>query len=389
MLATIRRAKAVVALASLWLMASAYGGTTGAPEMKNRKFGVRTVILIAVLALVAAACGDDDVAETTGAPETTLVTSLVEAAADEGTIAWYTGASDLDTAEGIAALFTETYGIPVDLFHESSGTVHQRFNQEASAGIATADVVSLSAPALFELLKDEGHLDQYSPINSQHLVEGLQGVDPDEMYHATSVFYMVIGYNTELVTEEEAPRTWEELLDPKWANNNLAISHPGASGSAGIWTVHMELTYGPDYMEGLADQDPFVTQGGDAAVAQVARGEQAVGVVSDFGPRILASTGQPIAIIYPEDGATIVPTFSAVAESAPHPNAARLFLEFMMTPEVSEFYAANHWLPIRGDVPVAPGVQDPGNIVSDAPTLDENQEHLVPLIERFRELFGI
>ena len=377
------------------------------PSVRSRRSNLsRNAFLYAGLIFLLVACGsstdtnpDDPAAAPTDLADTEPEATedaglgenndLVSAAEAEGSVTWYTGIYDLGTAEAVAELFEETHGIPVTVFREGSGTIHQRYKQEAESGVHEADVVSLSADSLLLDLKESDLLAQYTPPNASNLLPDFQDYDPDGYFHTSGALYVVIAYNTELVPESEAPSTWQEFAGDEWSGQ-IAMPHPTASGSIGMWAVQMYMDYGEDYFSQLASIDPFIGGSGNDPIPRVAGGERMLGLTGDFSACIEAQNGSPIANIFPDDGAIAVQTGTGIAADAPNPNAARLFADFLMSREVSELYGTERCLaPIRDDVQPGPGVPNPADIEAVRPTQEEMDEHYEDVIELFRREFGV
>src|SRR5437660_6494428 len=168
----------------------------------------RTVMKAAALGLVAAPAA--------AAPEPTPVTpDLIDAARREGKVAFYT-AMDLPVAEKLARAFeTKYFGIPVRVERTGSERLFQRIGQEQASRIFAADVVNSADAAHFIVWKRDGLLAPYVPEDvARHFAP--EHRDPDGLCASLRAWLSVIGYNTNLVRPEDAPRSFADLLDPKW-----------------------------------------------------------------------------------------------------------------------------------------------------------------------------
>jgi len=167
----------------------------------------------------------------------------------EGKVVWYTGAT-LFTAERVAKLFEQAHpGIKVELHRSGSERILQRLMQEAGAGINNADVFNSSDVGHYVLLKKKGMLAQYTPVGTARFAESFR--DPDGVAFGWRAFLIVMSYNSKLLPSAEAPKTWRDLLDPKW-KGKLVTAHPGYSGAVATYILALVNLYGWDYFKQLA-----------------------------------------------------------------------------------------------------------------------------------------
>src|SRR5216117_247491 len=151
----------------------------------------------------------------------------VEAAKKEGKVVWYTSLA-LTSSEKVAKLFETAYpGIKVEVQRTGSQRILQRVMQEMQANLRLVDVIHTSDAGHFVLLKEKKLLMKYTPAGVDAFPAGFK--DRDGYYFTLRATVNVIAYNTKLVSSAEAPRTWKDLLDPKW-KGKLVTAHPGYSG---------------------------------------------------------------------------------------------------------------------------------------------------------------
>ncbi len=179
--------------------------------------------------------------------------------------------------------------------------------------------------------------------------------DPENYFHTSFLGLFLMAYNTRLVSEADAPKSWTDPLDPKW-RDKLAVGHPGFSGAIGVWAVQMRKMYTWDYFTRLERNKPQIGRSSQDPVTAMNAGERQVGLCVPVGTASLSiSRGNPLRLIYPTEGvlATISP--SAIIANAPHPNAAKLFMEFQTGPQLSEVVRRYFNEPLRSDVPPPEG----------------------------------
>jgi iron(III) transport system substrate-binding protein len=282
---------------------------------------------VAALALLAPAAA---------APAPQQVTpQLIDAAKKEGKVVFYT-AIDLAVAEKIAKNFEAAYpGISVQLERTGSERIFQRVAQERAANIFAADVLDGSDQAMFVTWKRQGWLEPFMPAELAKWPAAER--DPDGTYASVRFTLMPIAYNTNLVKPEEAPKSFADLLDPKWAGK-IVKAHPGYSGGIVTSTFQTARDLGWEYFQKLAKQKVMQVQSATEPPKKLALGERAV--EADGLEYILIQMqekGGPVALVYPSEGTPFIPGCSAIAKGAPHPNAARLFMSFLVARETQQF----------------------------------------------------
>jgi iron(III) transport system substrate-binding protein len=270
------------------------------------------------------------------APAATTVTpALIEAAKKEGKIVWYTSV-DLPVAERVARAFEAKYpGVACRVERTGAERLFQRISQEISSRIHAADVVQSSDAAHFIVWKRDGLLTPYVPEDvAKHYPA--EHKDPDGMFATWRAWLCVIGYNTQLVKKEEAPKSFADLLDPKWAGK-IVKAHPGYSGTIMTATFQMARDLGWDYFEKLSKQRVMQVQSAADPPKKLALGERAIMADgNEYNMFQQKEKGDPVEIVYPTEGTPLIIGANAVFKNAPNPNAARLFQSYSFTPEVQQ-----------------------------------------------------
>ena len=268
-------------------------------------------------------------------PPTPLTPELIEAAKKEGKIVYYT-AIDVKVAQNLAKAFEQKYpGITVQVERTGSERLYQRVSQERASNIFTADVYDATDQALFVAWKKEGILEPFIP--AEVLKWPASERDPDGAYFSVRFTLMPIAYNTNLVKPEEAPKSFADLLDPKWSGK-MVKGHPGYSGGIVTSTFQVANAIGWSYFEKLAKQKVLQVQSSTEPPKKLALGERAVSADGlEYVHIQLIESGAPIEIVYPKEGTPFVPSCEGIAKNAPHPNAARLFISFMVSRETQQY----------------------------------------------------
>lgn len=313
---------------------------------------------------------------------------LEAAARKEGELTWYVSQINGPTAEAAASAFTKLYPeIKVNAVRITTQVAYQRVNQELQRGTPICDVFSTTDIAQYKALKQKGQLLKVAPPNAAGLSKAFQNFDPDGYYYPTYAGQVVIAYNTAKVKPEEAPKNWPDVLDPKW-QGKVAVGHPGFSGYAGNWVVLMNKLYGWDYFKKLEKNDPLVTRSIIDTVTYLNSGERWVAVSPSASALESADRGNPVAVVYPTDGAILMIAPSAILAQAPHPSAARLFLDFLLSADYARIAVKSRGEALRPDVPSLPGVKTVDEIKTIRATERESIDGIPKAIEDWRDTFG-
>ena len=207
-------------------------------------------------------------------PATAITPTLIEAAKKEGKVVWYTSV-DLPLAERIAKSFEAKFpGIACRVERTGAERVFQRIDQEYGSNIHAVDVVNSSDAAHLIVWKSKGWLAPFVPEDvARHYPA--EHKDPDGMFASFRVFLCPMGYNTDLVKAEEAPKSYADILDPKWTGK-IVKAHPSYSGTILTATYQMSRDIGWDYFEKLAKQKVMQVQSASDPPKKLALGERAI-----------------------------------------------------------------------------------------------------------------
>ena len=191
-----------------------------------------------------------------------------------------------------------------------------------------------SDAAHFMVWKRDGILAPYVPEDvAQHYPADHR--DPDGQFASFRAGFSVIGYNTNMVKRKDAPKSFADLLDPKWAGK-MVKAHPGYSGNVMTATFQITRDLGWEYLEKLAKQRVMQVQSSTDPPKKLALGERAVMVDgNEYNALQLKEKGDPVEIVYPTEGTPMAVGPNAVFD-APNPNAARLFQSYCFTPECQQ-----------------------------------------------------
>ncbi|HEY2185281.1 MAG TPA: extracellular solute-binding protein [Xanthobacteraceae bacterium] len=301
--------------------------------MQNRSFSRRDLLEFSTASAVATVFAAPLRA---AAAETTAVDqALIQAARKEGVVAFYT-AMEIPVAETLAKAFQARYpGIAVRVKRSGAERVFQRIGKEEEIRLYEVDVVCSTDAAHFVRWKREGWLAPFLPQDAAAYLPAEQ-VDADGMYATAFALLSPIGYNTNLVKPEDAPKSFADLLAPKW-KGKIVKANPGYSGVILTATFELARDLGWAYFEKLAQQQVTQVQSAYDPPQRLAHGESAIqadGAESDL--LLLKEQGAPVEAVYATEGTPLITAPSAVFQSAPNPNAARLFQSFLFSADAQQ-----------------------------------------------------
>jgi iron(III) transport system substrate-binding protein len=324
------------------------------------------------------------------APAATAITpDLIAAAKKEGKVVWYTSV-DLPVAERVGKAFETKYpGVPVRVERTGAERLFQRIGQERASNIHAVDVVQSSDAAHFIVWKRDGILAPYVPEDvAKHYPA--EHKDPDGMFATWRAWLCTLGYNTNLVKKEEAPKSFADLLDPKWAGK-IVKAHPGYSGTIMTATFQITRDIGWDYLEKLAKQKIMQVQSSTDPPKKLALGERAVMADgNEYNMFQLREKGDPVEIVYPSEGTPLIVGPNGVLKNAPNPNAARLFQSFCFTPEVQQLIVDTGGLrsfhPLAKEKPGRTPLKDIKLMKDDPVGVEKTAEEIK---SRYTKIFGV
>lgn len=313
--------------------------------------------------------------------------SQVDKAKKEGKVVWYTALA-LEVAEQVANTFEKSYGIKVELTRSGSERVVARVLQEQQARVNNVDVIEISEAGDFALLKQRGLLRAYRPKSYERFSSAFL-LEKEGYFHAWRATLGLPVYNTRLVPASSAPKSWKDLLDPRWKDKQLKVHYGSGAGT----NVMASLTkiYGWDYYRDLRKNNPVIVQAASQGVNIVAAGERAILVEGNYYNAMrLKAKGNPVDVIFPTEGVVFILSPTGMAQRAPHPNAAMLFIDYMFSEKTQQLLIDKTKLYVPH-----PNVKYP----ADMPPFDQLKLLTVPVDElatrqseikrMFSEIFGL
>jgi len=205
--------------------------------------------------------------------------------------------------------------LKIEFVRAGSVETVNRFVAERQAGRIFPDLLHGADPGGFDYFAERGWIDKR--LSELPLTESyLPGfVDKQAGWVAMRATGIALMYNTKLVKKEDLPKTWKDLLDPRW-KGKIAISDPTRAGSSFSHLYAMWKIYGQDYLQKLARADVFISGDGTATRNAIAQGERELGPVSEYDAFVIKEHGQPVDVAWLEDGTIIVPAPVALVKGS-------------------------------------------------------------------------
>lgn len=317
--------------------------------------------------------------------------TVLEAAKKERVVTWYTGFIVNQMAKPLADAFEAKYpGLKVQLWRGSAIDQVTKVTTEAKANKISCDVVDGSTTVF--PLKADGLLE---PIPTNMLTEySADFFEKDRLWASVARYFLTTAYNTQLVSAAEAPKTYEDLLNPKWKNKiawALDWQVNGPPGFMGNIYSLLGEKKGLQYLEALSKQNVVIVHTAQRALLDQVIGGQYPIIINAFmhHAAISKKQGAPIEWLKMEP---ILQTSSYVAliKGAPHPNAAKLFLEFFMSKDGQEILAKGGYIPSRPNTETTLPEILPENTKYKVSAVDVEQIYKSMPAQRdtFKRLFG-
>ncbi len=309
---------------------------------------------ITLTAAAAAAAGIPRIADARKQAVTDAdVSKLYDAAKKEGKVVWWTAHFAQEAAEKIRDAFKAKYpGIEVEFIRQTAQVIYQRLSQDLKAGIRELDVFASTDEAHYVELKKQNVLAEFQPADIDKLPAQFRNLDPDGSYQLGSLAFIIVNYNPAKI--KPAAR-WTDFADARF-KGQITTGHPAFSGYVGNWVVAMNDKYGWDYFKNLAANNPKINRSINDTVTDILGGERTIGAGPDNLSLFKKATGNSIDIAYPQDGSVLIVAPIAVLKDAPHPNAGRLFENFVYSREYSEAIVKQGHFPLRMGIPSMNGM---------------------------------
>jgi iron(III) transport system substrate-binding protein len=277
--------------------------------------------------------------------------ALIEAARKEGRVLWYTTLIVNQVVIPLKTAFEKKYsGVTLDYARNDEGPTAIRLLNEAKAGKVQADVfdgLTVNVP-----LKREGLLARIEIPNAADYPAEMK--DADGAWHALLLFVFGPGYNTSLVSKAETPKSYQDLLDPKWKGKMAwnPNSSAGAIGFVGNILLSMGPDKGMEYLRALSKQNIVNVEASSRAILdQVIAGEYPMGLMMFNNHTVISARKGAPSDWSPLEPVPVAFDSLGIMKDAPHPNAARLLVEFLLSEEGQTVLKDADYLPANAKIP--------------------------------------
>jgi iron(III) transport system substrate-binding protein len=280
---------------------------------------------------------------------------IIEAAKKEGEVVWYTTLIVAQVVRPIVEAFEKKYpGVRVRYTRADNVGLVTKLLNEARANRPVADVVDGTAAEL--PLEKAGLIAQWVPDTAK--LYPAEYRDANNRWVAPNLYFLTPAYNTNLIKKGEEPKTFEDLLDPKWKGKIVWNMGDGLTGGLGFMNVvlrSMGKEKGTAYLEKLSKQNIVSSDASSRAVLdQVISGEFAIALqIFHYHATISAEKGAPVDWIRMSPALSMLSTMSLMS-NAPHPNAGKLLFDFVISEECQKIFQESGYLPA---LPSVPGLQ--------------------------------
>jgi iron(III) transport system substrate-binding protein len=325
------------------------------PSRRRLRSGALMTALVLLLTGCLSQSEDEGQQEVAADPE-----AIADAAESEGTLTWYTSIPEAVSAAAVEG-FEAEYDITVEMIVLTSGLMTTRYASEMDAGNSPADVVTVADPVFFGDAVSKDWMETLDVEDVPALADWPEEALREDAYALVNIQPIGVTIDTNKADPEDF-QTWEQLLDPS-LKGQLYLVNPA---NVPNWLAHMQMmsdTYGEDFLSSLAAQEPTLVDSSVPGAQQLAAGAGTVvypSLLSVSNP--LKAQGASVETVFPTP-TTGVEQYAGISTRAPHPNAARLFMDYLLGEEAQQTINQNIGSSVLGDlvgtVPLPEGYESP------------------------------
>jgi len=260
---------------------------------------------------------------------------------------WYS-ASASDACEEWAQMFRKKSGTAVEYFRIGGVKLTERIEQEIKAKQVRASVMDISIPGLMSEWARKGMLMKYDSPEAAHYPADLRLAG---YWTPVNTLTLSIAYNADHIKPQDAPKKWEDLLDPKW-KGKMTMSDALYSGAALHWFSALQSAFGKSFMERLAKQDVLIRNGSGETVDTITSGERPLAaMLLDYYVYGAVRKGANLMVVQPEEGIPASYEVIGIPAGAPNPEIGKAFVDFALARESQSIWQQRHdMLSLRDDV---------------------------------------
>lgn len=305
----------------------------------------------------------------------------VAAAKKEGEVVWYTSMA-LDQSKVVVDRFMKKFPeIKATLYRSGGGALMNKVLTEARGGRYAFDVVG-GRGEMIQAFKEKRLIASYHSPETKMIDADL--FDKEGYWYTYYVVPNALGYNTKLVKKDEVPKSYEDLLDPKWKGKKISMDNEAyllLQGLISAWGKEKAVKF----MKGLAAQDPVLSRGNTERMTMTGAGEYPLVIVYAHTAEREKFKGSPVDWVALEPAVVEIDPLM-IGSKAPHPNAARLFLDYLLSKEGQEMLLEFQRIPVRRDVEPKPARLFRGyKRVIERP---DDYKYFAENVKLFQQIFG-
>lgn len=294
---------------------------------------VAIVAVLTMLGMVFAGCGSStvDKPKTGGA---------------KGTVMIYTSIYP-DIIESVKPELAKAFpDLDIQWFQGGTEKVITKISGEVEANKIQADLLMVAEPAYYLTLKEKNLLYKYDAPNRKDIK---LTKDEEGYWTPVRISNMIIAYNTNKISAADAPKSWQDLLDPKW-KGKIAMPSPLLSGTAYVTAGVLSDKFGWDYFTALKNNGLKVEEGNSALQNKLLTGEYSAVVILEENILKLAAKGEPVKVVYPEDGTVVIPSPIAIFNASQNKEAAQAVMNWWLSKEGQQAITKGWMHSVRDDV---------------------------------------
>jgi ABC-type Fe3+ transport system substrate-binding protein len=284
---------------------------------------------------------------------------IIEGAKREGRFLLYTSLT-LQEIDEVAAPFAKKYPfLKLESFRGNALQLLQKITTEARAGRPQVDVAQFNSFEAWQL-QNLGLLQSYKSPEAKPFPDNYK--DAGGYWTTLYTNYLVLGYNPTMVAAADVPKKWEDLLHPRWKGDKFALDRDNA-----VWYGGLALYWGKEraakFMRALADQQPTMRKGHTLIANLMSSGEFPLGLVYAHRIEEMKAKGMKTIEWTPLEPIVATPIVIGIGKNAPHPNAAKLFVDFFLSKEGQAISQKQQYrVPANPDLPPVSPKLDPKNL---------------------------
>lgn len=284
--------------------------------------------------------------------------TLATAHAADGKLVLYTSQPNTDAQQTADAFMAKNPGVQVEWVRDGTPKILAKLRAEIEAGQPQPDLLLIADVVTMEGLKAEGRLLAYPEVKADGIDATL--IDKDKSYFSTKLITTGIVYNTKA---QFHPKSWEDLTKPE-VKDQLAMPSPLTSGAAMIHTVTLtgNLPQGWDFYKALAANGAQASGGNGDVLKAVSGGDKLYGFIVDYMPIREKAKGAPVEFVFPTEGVSAVTEPVAILSTAKNPEAAKAFIDFLLSEEGQKLAVSQGYIPARADAGLPAGYPDRSTI---------------------------